>query len=186
MKEICEKKNIAYNCSFTSNGLLIKSDHIPIFKNTQTTHFQITLDGDREFHNKVRFISDKKGSYDEIIKNIKLLLQNQISVTMRINYTAKNIESCKNIYEDIKGLSDTEKRFLKIDFHRVWQDKEGNAYKIMNETKRMFYNYGFNVGYNATTNAVINSCYADKKNSAVINYNGDLFKCTARDFNKKK
>ncbi len=28
------------------------------------------------------------------------------------------------------------------------------------------------------------SCYADKVNSAVINYNGDVYKCTARDFLK--
>ena len=25
-------------------------------------------------------------------------------------------------------------------------------------------------------------CYADKENSMVINYNGDIFKCTANDF----
>lgn len=29
-------------------------------------------------------------------------------------------------------------------------------------------------------------CYADYKNSCVINYNGDIFKCTARDFNKQE
>lgn len=33
-------------------------------------------------------------------------------------------------------------------------------------------------------NNVVNSCYADKRNSVVINYNGDIFKCTARDFTK--
>jgi uncharacterized protein len=33
---------------------------------------------------------------------------------------------------------------------------------------------------------VTNSCYADKKNSAVINFNGDIFKCTARDFTNVK
>ena len=28
-------------------------------------------------------------------------------------------------------------------------------------------------------------CYADKKNTVVVNYNGDLYKCTARDFVSK-
>lgn len=32
--------------------------------------------------------------------------------------------------------------------------------------------------------SVRNSCYADKRNSATINYNGDIYKCTARDFTK--
>lgn len=29
---------------------------------------------------------------------------------------------------------------------------------------------------------ITNSCYADKLNQVTINYNGDVFKCTARDF----
>ena len=37
-----------------------------------------------------------------------------------------------------------------------------------------------------TPDNVRSSCYADKRNSAVINYNGDLFKCTARDFTTAK
>lgn len=32
---------------------------------------------------------------------------------------------------------------------------------------------------------VWNPCYADKTNQAVINYNGDVFKCTARDFTRE-
>lgn len=29
-------------------------------------------------------------------------------------------------------------------------------------------------------------CYADKENTVIVNYNGDLFKCTARDFMREK
>lgn len=32
---------------------------------------------------------------------------------------------------------------------------------------------------------LINPCYADKKNEAVINYNGNVYKCTARDFSEE-
>ncbi|WP_134790028.1 SPASM domain-containing protein, partial [Flavobacterium psychrophilum] len=32
---------------------------------------------------------------------------------------------------------------------------------------------------------VRSSCYADKRNHATLNYNGDVFKCTARDLESK-
>ena len=54
---------------------------------------------------------------------------------------------------------------------------EDNIEKLRNE--------GINVKYLAPDN-VKDSCYADKRNSAVINYNGDIFKCTARDFTTVK
>lgn len=30
--------------------------------------------------------------------------------------------------------------------------------------------------------SIVNTCYADKKNQVVVNYDGSIFKCTARDF----
>ena len=30
--------------------------------------------------------------------------------------------------------------------------------------------------------SIFNTCYADKRNQVTINYNGDIFKCTARSF----
>ncbi|HOH74428.1 MAG TPA: hypothetical protein PKW38_01450, partial [Paludibacteraceae bacterium] len=36
--------------------------------------------------------------------------------------------------------------------------------------------------YNKYNDSVRESCYGDKKNQATINFNGDVYKCTARDF----
>lgn len=44
---------------------------------------------------------------------------------------------------------------------------------------------GFNVSVKYAPNNVKEFCYADKRNSAVINYNGDIYKCTARDFKRE-
>ena len=40
---------------------------------------------------------------------------------------------------------------------------------------------GFNVS-SGTMNTVLNSCYGDHRYHATLNYNGEAFKCTARDF----
>jgi uncharacterized protein len=45
--------------------------------------------------------------------------------------------------------------------------------------------FGFSLPRIKDYNNVLNSCYADKINQATINYNGDVYKCNARDFNEK-
>ena len=46
-----------------------------IRKYSSKVSYQITLDGDENEHDKVRFVSKNKGSYREIVNNIKLLLK---------------------------------------------------------------------------------------------------------------
>ena len=70
-----------------------------------------------------------------------------------------------------------------FDFHRVWQNYEaGDISGVLKECIEKVRSYGFEVSNTYSMNNVAESCYADKINSAVINYNGDIFKCTARDF----
>lgn len=74
-----------------------------------------------------------------------------------------------------------------MDFQRVWQDKKGNDTSLSDmlvECIETFESIGIKV-YGEVMNQVWNSCYADKVNQAVINYNGDVYKCTAREFNKE-
>ena len=143
---------------------------------------QITLDGNREYHNKVRFVNKQKGSYDEIIANIKLLVRSGIHVTMRINYTADNFFSTLDIADDFTDLELEYKKNILVDFHQVWQDEQKEAIGVAPALDK-FRLAGFPVRSKASNmDNVKKSCYADKKNSATINYNGEVFKCTARDF----
>lgn len=181
-KEICEKRRLLFNTTFTSNGTLLTPYIVQEITSLSPTSFQITLDGDEEGHNKVRFFHNQKGTYSVIMQNIKLLLAKQCHVTLRINYTTKNIRSIYVVAEELKKLQAKYIPFLSVDFHRVWQDKTGTTIlpevkeltQILNENK-------IQATYN-NLNEIKNPCYGDQKNTAVINYNGDVFKCTAKDF----
>jgi uncharacterized protein len=184
--EITNTNNKDLSIGFTTNGFLIDDKFINYFKiNNLKPHFQITLDGYRENHDKVRFVSKHKGSYFTIINNIKKLVENEMFVRVRINFTDENIDDTYKIADDLLII---EKKYLKkyllIDFHRVWQNsKVDDIDIIVDKNVMLIKEKGFEVkssSYNVNT--VGGSCYADKKNSAVINYNGDVFKCTARDF----
>jgi len=179
------ERKIKFSSGFTTNGLLINQKMLSSCKDFGVNHFQITLDGHRERHNQVRYISKEKGSYDEIVKNIILCLKNKFSVGVRLNVSEETIETLPNIIEDFIKITKAEKKYLNFSFHEVWQEKK-DIHSDIQSIVDMFRSKGVNTLYKGVNlDTVKNSCYADKKNHATLNYNGEIFKCTARDFESK-
>ncbi|WP_181390662.1 radical SAM/SPASM domain-containing protein [Sphingobacterium athyrii] len=181
--EHCSKFGVKFDNGFTTNGFLINRANVNALKPFDITNFQITLDGGREEHNSVRFVNDKRGSYDEIVSNIKLLCAHQRKTTLRINYTKKNLPSVANIAQDFLDMPIKDRDYLSITFHKVWQEENTEILKdTVSSLIKYFRGKGLNALIGGLPDNLRNSCYADKNNHAVINYNGELFKCTARDF----
>ncbi|MCL1943377.1 MAG: radical SAM protein [Candidatus Azobacteroides sp.] len=183
---ITSKFGKQYSIGFITNGYLINDNFLSYFNERQIKpEFQITLDGYRENHDKVRFISPAKGSYSTIINNIKKLVENKMFVRVRVNFTDENIEDAYKIADDLLTIEkEMIKKYLLIDFHRVWQnDKLDDIDIIVNRNVEFIKSIGLNVKSSSYCNDTVRgSCCADKRNSAIINYNGDVFKCTAKDF----
>lgn len=181
----CRLNNLAPTIHFTTNGYLVDQTFVDYFNEKEVTpSFQITLDGYREKHDEVRYVSANKGSYFKIIDNIKLLIKNKFPVQIRINYTEKNVDGTHLIAEEFSDVDPYfRNNYLRMNYHRVWQDgKHDNTYLLLEENVRKVEEAGLAATTHESPNNVYNSCYADKRNSAVINFNGDVFKCTARDF----
>ena len=81
------------------------------------------MDGDENEHDKVRFVSKNKGSYREIVNNIKIVAENNNIVTLRINYTKSNFSSIINILGDFEKMSQNIKDNITISLHKVWQEE---------------------------------------------------------------
>ena len=183
---LCKQENIDFGVSFTSNGTLLTKTKIEELCRYCKPSFQITLDGNEENHNKVRFFTNRKGTYSLILQNIKSLLEYNCPVRVRINYTKDNIGSIHDILQNASALFNEHKDLIEFDFHRVWQDKDTEE-RVLPEIKTYAGNLigkGFKALYDEL-NEIRNPCYGDKANTAVINYNGDVFKCTAKDFCKE-
>ncbi len=176
------KSGIKFISGFTTNGLLINQQMLNDCKRLGVKTFQITLDGHRERHNQVRYISKNKGSYDQIIKNIKLCLKNRFYVVARINISEETVSDLEKILDDFQDIDNVMKEYLNFSFHEVWQEEKDLSVDISNIVDK-FRGKDFKSSYLAESNATIyNSCYADKPNHATVNYNGDIYKCTARDY----
>lgn len=175
-----KNEKVIFRSYITTNGSLINDSIILQFKKYNVQEFQITLDGNRERHNQVRKFSNNKGSYNIICNNIKKILQNNIRVSVRINCSEETINNLEEIVEEFINLTPVEKSNIVFDFHKIWQI-EKNLDNILRPKIELFKKQGFKVS-NTILNVFNYVCYADRKYNACINYNGDVFKCTARDF----
>lgn len=174
-----------YGCSFTTNAGLLSERMIQILRNHRVSNMQITIDGDRELHNKIRFYRGGNGSYDVILKCITSLLKHDIPVTMRVNYTSETLSSITQISKDLIVLLSSELvGKLKVSLHQVWQTTNIDLSAEVEQVIAHLSSLGFNVS-TPVLNNVFSPCYADYEHSAVINYNGDVYKCTAVDFINK-
>lgn len=179
---VCKKQNCNYSTSFTTNGGLISNSVLSYIETIRVKNIQITIDGHRNFHDKTKYFGNQKGSYDIIFNNIVKLLKRKISVTLRVNYTPENIHSIQNVSDDIIKVIPIELRYLLIvRFHQVWQTTNEDLSSKVDEQIEYLTEKGI-IALKPIFNNVYNPCYADYKNSALINYNGDVFKCTAMDF----
>lgn len=189
MLEIVKKKCTRYNTNliigFTTNGYLLNEDIInDIMLFSKDVYFQITLDGDKQEHDKVRFVSKNRGSFNEIIENIKMI-SFYSNVTLRINYTKSNFSSIKNIFDEFEEKSSYNSKNIEVSLSKVWQENfevDEDRYEDIIDTIRAL---KLTLPASTSIDSVRNPCYADTKNQMTINYNGDIYKCTARDFTEE-
>ena len=184
---VCQSANKVLTIHFTTNAFLF-NDAIIDFLSEYGTGFQITLDGSQQVHDKVRCTPSGAGSYRIILNNVAELLEHKCPITLRINYTSENINSVSEVIEDLKLLNLTNKHLLSVDFQRVWQDRchectdkdsidqtilrYRDALKALDIVSKKY----------AGTYLLKESCYGDKRHNVLVNYDGNIFQCTARDF----
>lgn len=189
IKKLCNKHCISFSTNFVTNGYLLTNKNIDKLLELHLEKpicFQITLDGNEKNHNDVRHTATGTGSYAEIVSNLKNALRHNMLVILRFNCTIKNIKSYIDVLSDLKDLSIEDKKLLVIDLQHVWQDiifSKSEFELAQNEIRTIYRNEGFNV--KELKHIDISRCYADKDNHFVINHNGDLYNCTAREFNSE-
>lgn len=185
--EICKQRHINLHLSFTTNGTLLNNEMIENLSKFNPS-FQITLDGHEESHNRTRGLK-YKNSYRLLLDNIFMLARHSCNVVVRINYTTQNVEELGRILNDFNEKADNSTiPFMNIDFQRVWQERErydDETEELADSIRIKFKNSGFSVCNSRLMNYVKHPCYGDFENYLLVNYNGDIFGCTARDFTSK-
>lgn len=187
MVNLCKKHNKFLNVAFTSNCSLLTEDMVQQLRGLQLTEpiaWQITIDGNRMVHDQVRKTASGKGSYDKIVSGIRLLVANDMKVLVRFNYQNSNILSFLDVIEEFKSMPQQLTNNLSFHFQRIWQDQDspfstGDVETNPQKVEKAFMDAGLTFTMKEHRPQ---RCYADSKNSIVVNYNGLVYNCTAQDF----
>lgn len=183
--EACNKNRKSIMVNFTSNGVcLSKTITDDLSKIINNISIQVAFDGGKSQHDNIKKFRNGNGTYNTVLYNLKYAIQKGFFVTIRCNYTAQNLLSFIELVNDFSDFHNYKN--LKFSFHRVWQEEDSDVLTSkMLEFKSIMRNYKISSNLNSYAVVNISPCYADYSNSLVINYNGDVYKCTARNFNKE-
>lgn len=182
--KICKQKDKKYIATFTTNGFLINPKIVNRLSSYNIGVSQITLDGGPVFHNKTR-TANGCDSFNRIVGNIKILAKAGFSVLLRINLTKENAQSALDISGYFCDLDSEAQKKISVLVQQVWQDAKNDIFEETWEIYESFLKIGIKP-WPIYFNVLKAICYADRRHSAVVNYDGRIFKCTAIDFNKKQ
>lgn len=180
--EICIANNKRFALSITTNGVCLSPIVVDELSNLNITFgIQVAFDGNREIHNSIKCFPNGKGGYDITKKHLEYAIKKGITTTIRCNYTTSNIESFRDLIKDFELYWKCPN--VRFSFHKVWQEPESeDLHQKRALLKTDITKWGINSNIESFYGDSIHPCYADYNNHVVINYNGDVYRCTARDF----
>jgi uncharacterized protein len=98
----CEKRGLDFAFALTTNGALLKPPVVLELAELGLEGVKITIDGDRDHHNAKRPYRDGRGSFDDILKNIKFAV-NYVAVDIGGNFDEENVDSFQELIGYLKS-----------------------------------------------------------------------------------
>jgi len=183
-KRITSSLGITISTELITNGELIDEKIMEVFKKYSLKRLQITLDGYKKYHNKIRF-STKGGSFDNIISNILYVVKNDLisKIDLRINLSEDNYISVKKLIQYINKIGLSPRISLTIGIVEDYGNSCGGCNKqdIEKITAGRYLRLillaqelGFEVQSEFSAGPI---CFAKIKHSVVIKPNGAMQKC---------
>lgn len=192
-KDLFEENNLHMGQHITTNAYLIDEAMVEKMQEINLNSFQITLDGDEKRHDKIRNVNGKP-SFKTILRNINLICEgiDNPNITLRINYDKKTLDG--DITAIFDRIPEENRKYIAVNFQRVWQTYETKSENdSIQENERLLelQNYTNQTGFkyqkisNFLTVNKWHTCYADKADFKHIDYDGKVYKCTARGYDEK-
>lgn len=189
MKNVGKKlpENVVLSSSITTNGSLLNDSVIDLMKNSWNMKYvQITLDGCKEYYEKIKDYKNKEDNFSNIIESIKNLIKNDFYVVVRLNIAKDNTWDLIKLIEFIKKEIGTPENFDFVamsifDFgngndNRILTAKEINRY-CAPIFRKMFQEGYWRDGLQSVLRSRALPCAALRSNSFCIDPYGYLYKC---------
>lgn len=180
----CKANGKELKSDIITNGYLLSKELLDKFEECHIHHFQITLDGVKEIHDKRRMKLDGSGTFNKIYENLRLFKDYKFSVSIRANVDKNNISSFNqlekalnlldnNCLECSPALVEVSERHLEDIIDNCYVNEDGMDYYYGNQYIKKYYSsqkasdYGLRLFF----------CEAEHYHSFAIDELGNVYKC---------
>lgn len=102
IKNICRSLNIEYVGGVITNGVMLTPKIADLLLEAGITKVKVTLDGDKEAHDKKRIYADKRGTFDRIFKNLEDNA-GKFKIMIGGNFDEENLDAIPRLIELLKN-----------------------------------------------------------------------------------
>lgn len=188
--ELCERNGVQFSAGLTTNGYLLRPELFEALLSIGHREYQITLDGDEEWHDKTRVLANRRPTFQQIWSNLQScqVSSGDFSISLRLHVHQDNVESVKRLYGRLKEDLLRDARFG-VYFHKVSNLSPDSHIRetVLNRDeymKALDYILGEEIRPSSPTGAISEEhlngyiCYAAKPNSLMVRASGTIGKCT--------
>ncbi len=120
----------SYRFSFTTNGLLYHDERVQKYINKNRTHIDIgiTIDGTKEKHDQQRIFPNGKGSYDLVVKNIPLWLEQFPDAATKATFASDDLPLLKESIVHLWSLG-IKNIMANLVFEDVWKEGDDKIFE---------------------------------------------------------
>lgn len=196
---IAAVNNVDYKAKIITNALSLKPAIFEeLYNELKITEYQITIDGNKDYHDSRRMTKDNKPTFDIIMKNIIEITSNPMydtynyPIEIRINIDSSNADGIYGLIDLFSDLNLQDKIF--ISFYPVVNYTD-NKFKNENDLTLESYAqidvelllYSIKKGfrqYSYLPGRTFQTCMAVNKNATMIDIYGNMYPCYSFPYTK--
>jgi uncharacterized protein len=114
---LCAERGVNQGISVITNGLLLTPDVVDRLTPYGLYGIKITLDGDRDTHNRMRPLRGGQGTFDKIVENVRRVAH-KIPITIGGNFDESSVDSYPALLDFLRE-QDFADKIVKINFKPV-------------------------------------------------------------------
>ncbi|MBI2829147.1 MAG: radical SAM protein [Acidobacteria bacterium] len=114
---LCAARGVKQGISVITNGLLLTPDVVDRLTPYGLYGVKVTLDGDRETHNRMRPLRGRQGTFDRIVENVRRVAH-KVPITIGGNFDESSVESCPALLDFLREQEFADK-IAKVNFKPV-------------------------------------------------------------------
>ncbi len=114
---LCAERGVEQSISLITNGLLLTPELVDRLKPSGLKHVKVTLDGDRETHNRMRPLRGRQGTFDRIVENVRQIAD-KVSVSIGGNFDESSVDSYPALLDFLRE-QDFADKISKINFKPI-------------------------------------------------------------------